>query len=287
MEDNRLKRVFDQVKLSPEREAAMLADLLNEKREVSSMKQTTKRRIPAAALVAAVLAAVLAGTAVAMGHFGRVSVVPQSSTTDGRETPAYSVYGEYAPIPADRLSEEVISLGKETGEYGNINRSFASREECEAFLGLELADNPKLDGMQKNAAMDINGDGEATANAVCISYYDQLPGTITVWSLYGEDGYQLTECVILRTEYNYSSTGEDLLLDGMQGAVKFEDYTTPGGMEVRIAEESRDDGTSRYIAHFARDNALFTLDFWFMEDHLDGFDGTALNLLKEILDAYE
>lgn len=50
MEDKRLKRVFDQVKLSPEREEAMLADLLNEKKEVSGMKQTNSRhRIPAAA----------------------------------------------------------------------------------------------------------------------------------------------------------------------------------------------------------------------------------------------
>ena len=31
MEDKRLKRLFDQVKLSREREEAMLADLLNEK----------------------------------------------------------------------------------------------------------------------------------------------------------------------------------------------------------------------------------------------------------------
>lgn len=286
MENNGLARMFDQVKLSREREEAMLADLLKEKREVSSMKQTnSRRRIPAAALAAAVLVAALAGTALAMEHFGRVSLVPQSGTTDGSETSAYSVYGEYDLISADRLSEEVLSLGEGTGEYGDINRSFASREECEAFLGLDLADNPKLDQMQQSAVMDIDGDGEPAANAVRVSYYDRLPNTITVWSFYGGDGYQLTECAILRTEYNYRSTGEDMRLGGMQGAVEFEDYVTPDGMEARIATESRDDGTARYIAHFARGNALFTLDFWFMEDH--EFNGAALEVLKEILDAYE
>lgn len=65
MEDKRLKRVFDQVKLSREREEAMLADLLNEKKEVSGMKQMNRRRIPAAAFVAAVLVIALAGTALA------------------------------------------------------------------------------------------------------------------------------------------------------------------------------------------------------------------------------
>lgn len=65
MEDKRLKRVFDQVKFSREREEAMLADLLTEKEEVSSMKQKNRRRIPAAVLVAAALVIALAGTAFA------------------------------------------------------------------------------------------------------------------------------------------------------------------------------------------------------------------------------
>ena len=66
MEDKRLKRVFDQVKLSREREEAMLADLLAEQKEVSGMKQmNSRRRIPAAAIAAAVLVVVLTGTALA------------------------------------------------------------------------------------------------------------------------------------------------------------------------------------------------------------------------------
>lgn len=67
MKDKKLARVMDQVNLSREREEAILEDLLREKKEVSGMKQTNKRRIPAAALVAAVLVMVLAGTALAAG----------------------------------------------------------------------------------------------------------------------------------------------------------------------------------------------------------------------------
>ena len=65
MENRKLNRVFGQVKLSREREEAILADLLREQKEVSSMKQTNRHRIPAAALVAAALVVVLAGTAFA------------------------------------------------------------------------------------------------------------------------------------------------------------------------------------------------------------------------------
>ena len=63
MERQKLNRVFNQVKLSQAREETMLADLLNGKKEVSSMKQTNRRRIPAAALAAAVLVIALTGTA--------------------------------------------------------------------------------------------------------------------------------------------------------------------------------------------------------------------------------
>lgn len=78
MEDKKLARVFDRVKLSPEREEAMLADLLREKKEASDMKNTENRkhRMPAAALVAAALVVVLAGTAVAAGYSGRLDVTP-------------------------------------------------------------------------------------------------------------------------------------------------------------------------------------------------------------------
>lgn len=58
MENTKLNRVFDQVKLSPEREEAMLADLLNEEREVYTVKNRKKITV-----VLAVAAAMLLTTA--------------------------------------------------------------------------------------------------------------------------------------------------------------------------------------------------------------------------------
>lgn len=66
MRDKKLARVMDQVKLAPERENAILADLLREKKEVAGMKGNRRSRVPAMALVTTVLVAVvLAGTALA------------------------------------------------------------------------------------------------------------------------------------------------------------------------------------------------------------------------------
>ena len=53
MEDKKLNRVFDQVKLSPEREEAMLADLLREEREVYTVKN--RKKITAVLAVAAAM----------------------------------------------------------------------------------------------------------------------------------------------------------------------------------------------------------------------------------------
>ena len=129
MEDNRLKRVFDQVKLSPEWEADMLADLLHEKKEVLSMKQTTKRRMPTAALVA-----VLAGTAVAVGYSGRLDVTP----VDGDFENGYNVRGAYQNIPPERLSTELLERAERIGG-GSEELIFGSWSEAEEFIGLGFA----------------------------------------------------------------------------------------------------------------------------------------------------
>ena len=101
MEDQKLNRVFDRVKLSRSREEAMLADLLREEKEVANMKNTRKRRLPAAALAAAVLIVVFAGTALAGGYFGRLDVSP----VGGDYKNGYHVQGAYQNILRESLSE--------------------------------------------------------------------------------------------------------------------------------------------------------------------------------------
>ena len=124
MEDNKLNRVFDRVKLSRSREEAMLADLLREKEEVSSMKQTARRRIPAAALAAALIA-ILAGTALAGSYFGRLDVTP----VRGDFKNGYWVTGAYQSIPPERLSEELLEYAARAGRSKELTLGSWS-EEC-------------------------------------------------------------------------------------------------------------------------------------------------------------
>ena len=76
MANERLKRMFDQVRPSPEREEAMLAELLREEeREVRPMRRDWKRTAVLALIAAALLAAAALAVATVLDpafleHFG-------------------------------------------------------------------------------------------------------------------------------------------------------------------------------------------------------------------------
>lgn len=283
MEDRKLNRVFDRVKLSHEREEAMLADLLTEKREVASMKRTNKRRIPAAALAAA-LAVILAGTAVAARYYGKAPLVPEGDS--------YSIYGAYHYVPEERLPEAVRALGAEITGYRDVARPFASRAECEAFLGLKLAANPKLEELPRMAALDQsnldpNWGGDVASNGVKIFFLDHEARTIDVMSLYGEDDYQVTELAIIRTDKcGIPNGGKDMQMSFADDwTVTFEDYVTPRGLEVSIAASTRENGNIFLNAYFAIDNALYKLEYLTIEEYHSMED--SMLALKELLNAYE
>ena len=285
MENRKLNRVFDQVKLSRLQEEAILADLLREKKEVASMKQTNRRRIPAAALVAAALVVVLAGTALASGYFGKVSVVP------GKD--AYTVYGTYNYIPEESLPEEVRALGGDIADYGAAARPFASRAACEAFLGLKLAANPELEKLAPRAALDLSnldpGWGEDMAsNGVEIFFEDRTARTIQVWSLYDEGDYDITETAIIRTDKCGINSREYMqvwLPDDGGAGIAYEEFTTSHGLETTIAVSTTKYGNIFAHAYVAIDNAFYHLQYSTLEDFHSTED--AVNTLKQILNAYQ
>ena len=141
MEDKRLKRVFDQVRLSPEREEAILEELLEDRRA-----ERRGGRYRAAALAAAVLAVVLAGTALALEYFGKVEL---ELIDNFRGRKGYAVYMPEERVPADSLPAELLAACPEENFNGYVQLPFASWEEAEAYTGLELADNAVLEQMPK------------------------------------------------------------------------------------------------------------------------------------------
>lgn len=284
MEDKRLKRVFDQVKLSPKREEAMLADLLAEQKEDSSMKQTNnRRRLPAAALTAAVLAVVLAGTALAVEYFGKVNVT--------RAGEGYNLEANVKNIPLSSLSAEVLERGKAVSGPTEVI-PFDSWEEAEAFLGLEIADNAKLDQMEKGQRGISLGQSDETVVAPCLimlHYQNSLPYEIDLNTNYREGEFSVSEKIVLMLEDpTWEGERSYNLIDPLTKTGNVETYVTPSGMDVTIMENHtsfRADWTvTTFDAEFILNGAVFTVSTGVNEGETCE---SALAALKEVLDAYE
>ena len=301
MEDQKLNRVFDRVKLSRSREEAMLADLLREKKEVSSMKQTTRRRIPAAALVAAALVAVLAGTALAESYFGRLDVMPVGGDFES----GYRVTGAYQNVPPEYLSEELLERAARARK-GSEELIFGSWSEAEEFIGLEIADNSVLEEMERSAWKLVPKEGEPhegdlTAEdlrrcTVQMSYSLGLPDLIWMRIQYWGGGFE--ECpgglfvsAFMRVKEAEGGDMPFTLGNTMDSQTKLEEYVTPSGMKTMIFAGGHDvecaDGDSywqsSYSAYFTMNGAMFWLRAGFDENSAD----TVLDGLKRVLDAFE
>lgn len=281
MKDKGLARVLDQVKLAPEREKAILADLLSEKREALSMKQTNRRRILAAALVAALVAA-LAGTALAVEYFERVNVAYVGE--------GYSLEANAKNIPLSNLSEEVLQRGKAAGNSAEI-MSFDSWTEAETFLGLEIADNVRLDQMEKGLwGMSLSEGPPVFAPClVLLRYQNSLPYEIDLHTNYCEEDISISERIVLMLEDpTWEEERSYNLLNPLAGTSDFETYVTPSGMEVTIITSHpsfREDWTvTQYEAEFILNGAFFTVSTKVNEGEPTE---PALAALKKILDAYE
>jgi len=300
MEDNRLVRVFDHIRLSPEREEAMLADLLCEKEEVSSMKQNRKRRIPAAALVAAVLVIALAGTALAAGYFGRVEInlLDDYGGLDGRE--GYAVNMPDGCIPVESLSEEVLAAYPEQKGDSDTRISFASRSDAGAFLGLTLANNAELEQVSQNDSKSGEKDKTWHNCIMNISYSpEKLPTDISLCTSYGEANCLVCEIVEWSTDAALPGFSPETGISvPSYGETDFQEYVTPTGMEVAVYSDvvtnTYSTGTydyTTYMAHFIKDNALFTVQVFSNEAwkiHREGQEFLdPWETLTEILDAYE
>lgn len=261
----------------------MLADLLNEKKEVSGMKQMNRRRIPAAAFVVAVLVIALAGTALA--YFSRVTVAPYG------DEGGYSVRAETGNVPLSELSEDVLQRAAEASVSGEL-LPFQSWEEAEEYLGLDIADNARLEQMEKSMRAMSLGEDDSPVLAPCLLllwYYGSgRPDTIDLSACYEEGDYAVNVEAVLLVEdpdfdwersYHFANAGAE-----MSGA---EQYVTPGGLETTIVtsrETFREDAVfTKCEAEFVLGRASFRV--WISVPDGDSVEGPE-SLLKEVLDAY-
>ena len=268
------KETFDSVHASQR----LKSEVLNMKREENVR---SRRRVPAVVLVAAVLAVALAGTAVA--YLSRVTVAPYGE--------GYSVQSEAGNVPLASLSEDVLQRAAAAESHAEV-MPFDSWDDAEAYLGLEIADNAKLDQMEKGLwGMSLSESGEPVIapSLIDLRYTNGLPDTITLIASYLEGDFSVkTEAVLMMEDPAF---GEDRIyhfanpMAEMNGT---ETYITPSGLEAvivvsRVAFREdfvRMEYTAQFVLNQASCSVRISAD--------EGESGEeALSLLKEILDAYE
>ena len=286
------KETFDGVHASQR----LKTEVLNMKREENAEK---KRRIPAAALVAAVLVIAMAGTAMAeyMGWVRIESINSWLGPYGPEEGDGYTVTLTADRFPAENLSEEVYTIGAEIGDVHRAGRriAFDSWGACEEFLGVELANNPRLEQMQKETCR-IDGFGDIHA-AVSLAYETLMPSYASVTAWYGEGRHvRANQWVQLRTQYAPDDDPEmwdSLILQNGDEPLTYETYITASGIEAIIFTDTYDTSISTFTncyASFVKDNNMrFTLDVSVQTHENQESTGApdAMELTKEILDAYE
>lgn len=267
------KETFDGVHASQR----LKTEVLNMKREENATK---RRRIPAA-LTAAVLALALAGTAAA--YLSRVMVAPCGE--------GYSVRSEVGNISLESLSEEVLQRAAAAESRAEL-LPFDSWDEAEAYLGLNIADNAKLEQMEKGLwgrSLDESGKPVVAPSILDLRYSNGLPDTISLLSSYREGEFSVKVEAVLLVEA--PAFGEDRAYQFANPLTELksrETYVTPGGIEAAIVSSRtayrKDAVRLEYAAQFVLRQASFSVSVTFDEG---GPREDALALLKEILDAYE
>ena len=234
-----------------------------------------KRRIPAAALAAAVLVVVLAGTALAVEYLGKVKIELLDGFA-GQSGKWYSASMEGGRVPADSLSEDVWEAFASADETGDLRLTFDSRTEAETFLGLDLANNALLERMPKGL-VSYHLDDQTAIQSPCameVTYSSgQIPAVISVRSHYREEG---SACYVIEfIEFATDVVSEEFEL-GIRSRMwdngDFQEYVTPNGIEATIYSE-----TGICHAYFVKNNMFYDV----------GVYNSDVDTLKEILDAYE
>lgn len=250
-------------------------------------RRPPKRGVPRAALIAAVLALVLAGTAIAAETLEWLKVDSvDGSREDFFNEPTYHVRGGRGFVPLESLSPEIRERTAQA-EASNGDKdayTFGTWSEMEEFLGLELADNPRLEQMdQRKNKVTLTGCPSISGNCIMqIGYLASTPYDIFVLSsCKSEDGSQFDVMAVLYTEAFLADPQQDPDTLGYYipegDGTEVEEYLTPGGLAVTIVTDA---GDSVIAAYFEKNDARFRISLTVNTDE-------AMALMKGVLDAYE
>lgn len=296
------KNELDRVRLTEDSKRALAESLSRRKAQTGTRPRRMK--VGRIAAVAAVVC-LLAGTAAAVGYFGKVDFEFINNSLTGNRK-GYSVYGSGVNLSVENLSEDVLKLCADIEWSGDktsdrIDLPFDSWPEAEAYLGIELADNAVMEQLWKYEGLRYWGtaptgkkEEQSTSCllSIGVSRGQRLPSHISLSStaqkgncfFIEQSAYLFTDAVGEGERTNITAY--------LQGESDFEEYVTPNGLEATICLEVIPAGNYNqfyYKAFFEKNNALFEVKILSDENIPQRYSVyyDPLETLKEILDAYE
>ena len=290
-------------------------------RELSVVKQG-RRGWSRAAVIAACLCAVLAGTAVAAELSG-VRIVDiwnnemRATGPDGtlEEVSGVTISRDIRYFSIDELSQQIMELDQ--GFTEPAARTFSSWEEMEDFVGIRIMENPVLDAVHSGGTADVGlpggkgrfvarfdpGAGHAADGVtpmdgiVAISLYGcySLRSGSPELQPWGGIGITVSAELAIDTENSFLDEIELSYSDDV--AAVQETYVTPSGLNVLISKAEIPEQKGGSVPSPAVDwyTAYFTLDGIFF--HISAVDykdfnggnipaGLGEETLKEVLDGF-
>jgi len=197
------------------------------------------------ALVAAALCVALVGTALAVHYFG-------VTIADGDDGIIY-LQGGIAYYPYDNLSDQIKTLeGFQETPNGNLLRSRPSWQAAEDFIGVNLMDNPVLDGCPPTHFSHI-------FDGVSGNYLILAASNLSTVSIYG--CYEMEDANIMVESHLFTDRKSDLSEDWDEQFLSYkfhertqvnrDSYTAPSGLTAQILEYTSPGDTPTCKAAFS------------------------------------
>lgn len=241
------------------------------------------------ALIAACLCVAVVGTVVAAERGLLVQIVRGDDSLS--QYLGYDVAGRYEVMTSERIPAESFSTAAREAAAGEAaspspGYAFSSWEDAEAFLGLNLMDNPMLDsGDLKTTVMSME---QEFVSGRCIVRLWSEPETEELYyvAVNGTFDTELADVEVLATITTENapdgiSMGYLLAFDETELAeAEPQAYVTASGTEAIILQDTNEQRT--YVAYLTVDHVLFQLNI----DSVYIGDDAALTKLKDILDHF-
>ena len=238
----------------------------------ASTAKHTRRGWSRIAVIAACLCLLLAGTAVAAELAG-VRIIefysgPASDNEgyDAAEKAGYMIEGGVAYFQLDSFSEEIRSLALEY-PHSQVAKSFASWDDAEAFIGMNLQDNPLLDSADPGMPMEVSSLSMlgARTNIMLQTACDEALSAVYLHGNYDLSGVKvgLVAEIFTEQETQYFAEGytpqTGRFYPEGTAVSQSETYTAPDGLEARTLLVERSYGDVEWIALFEINGVRFTL----------------------------